>query len=691
MVWKVGALVALIFAAQVARAEDEPAAELDKAAELDSLDLDSLLSLEVAVASLKATSLRESPGIVSVVTREEILATGARDLIDVLRLLPGFFFGTDVQGAVGIGIRGNWGHEGKILLLIDGQEMNELGYQTTQFGHHYPVDNIERIEIIRGPGSAIYGGNAELSVIKVITRSGEAVHGARGSVTYGIPHDFYSGDGDTTGFADVYLEAGDKSDDFEWSLSGRIGRSVRSNELFETLTGTTGAYALGKQSTLRPLFLNGSVAYRGVRLRLMYDGYELDSRDAFDVPMTVATPFGFRGIYAELAGEFQVAPGLMILPKLSYKRQLSWYSFYDNDEQRQELLDVGTYSTRLYDRYLANATVSWDAFDEANVIIGAEIFYDSADGRQEPEDTRDLNWFVDDGELVQKLSFFTAAGFAQFLWPNDIVNFTIGGRLEAHSEFGVNAVPRIALTKVFDNGMHAKLLAAQAFRTPSFLNKSLEGVVNPDNKVKLERTSVIEAELGYRITDSISVVGNGFITQIKDPIIYTYDVDVDAEAYFNRGQSAVLGGELEGRMKDDNLDVMISYAYYQRLGETVEEYTVPDSSSLLGASRHKLSGRVLIEVLPQLVIAPSFAFSFGRYAYLPESPDAPAAMDPELLFGLAATGRDLGVRGLDFTVFVHDLFDTVEKFPQPYTGGHAPLSGPGRQIGLRLSYDYSLD
>ena len=64
--------------------------------------------MEVSVASLKAMSLRESPGIVSVVTREDMLSWGARDLVDVLRMVPGFYLGVDVQGAVGVGIRGNW-------------------------------------------------------------------------------------------------------------------------------------------------------------------------------------------------------------------------------------------------------------------------------------------------------------------------------------------------------------------------------------------------------------------------------------------------------------------------------------------------------------------------------------------------------------------------------------------------------
>jgi outer membrane cobalamin receptor len=91
--------------------------------------------------------------------------------MEVLRNVPGFEFGLDVEGVVGLGIRGNWAHEGKVVLFIDGQEMNESLYSTLQFGNHYPVEHIDRIEIIRGPGSALHGGFAAYAVINIITRT----------------------------------------------------------------------------------------------------------------------------------------------------------------------------------------------------------------------------------------------------------------------------------------------------------------------------------------------------------------------------------------------------------------------------------------------------------------------------------------------------------------------------------------
>ena len=63
-------------------------------------------------------------------------------------------FAVDVEGVVGIGVRGNWANEAKVLLLIDGMEMNETVYGTLQFSDRYPIDQVKRIEIIRGPGSS---------------------------------------------------------------------------------------------------------------------------------------------------------------------------------------------------------------------------------------------------------------------------------------------------------------------------------------------------------------------------------------------------------------------------------------------------------------------------------------------------------------------------------------------------------
>ncbi len=151
---------------------------------LEELKRDSTDNL-ITLATQTTLRLRDAPNVVSVITRADIEAMNARDLLDVLRHVQGFDFGVDVNGVVGMGLRGNWAHEGKILLMIDGLEMNELMYGTTQLGNHFSPSLIERIEIIRGAGSAIYGGFAEYGVINIVTRGSENLNGLQLNNTFG--------------------------------------------------------------------------------------------------------------------------------------------------------------------------------------------------------------------------------------------------------------------------------------------------------------------------------------------------------------------------------------------------------------------------------------------------------------------------------------------------------------------------
>src|SRR5690349_19643461 len=100
--------------------DEDDGSELPAGYADETATLELLLATEVGVATKKARTVRDSPGVVTLVTREDIEASGARDLLDVLMLVPGFDAALDVGGVVGLGFRGNWGHEGKVLLLVDG-------------------------------------------------------------------------------------------------------------------------------------------------------------------------------------------------------------------------------------------------------------------------------------------------------------------------------------------------------------------------------------------------------------------------------------------------------------------------------------------------------------------------------------------------------------------------------------------
>jgi outer membrane receptor for ferrienterochelin and colicin len=143
------------------RAQGEP--------EYFDMSLTELLSINVYSASRSITSIAEAPSVMTVVTAEDISKQGLKTLEEVLQRVPGFF-ATSTGTRTIVGNRGVL--TGNILLLIDGHPVNSIIKNGFNNQHIFPLlDNIERIEVIRGPGSTLWGADAALGVINIITRS----------------------------------------------------------------------------------------------------------------------------------------------------------------------------------------------------------------------------------------------------------------------------------------------------------------------------------------------------------------------------------------------------------------------------------------------------------------------------------------------------------------------------------------
>ena len=121
----------------------------------------------VSLATLTETPVAEAPAIASVIGREEIRAFGFRTAADVIKALPGFETSRDVQGHDRIAVRGIRS-EPEVLVLLDGHELNNP-YDARAL-LRIPAENLERVEAIRGPGSALYGAGAFLGVVNLVPR-----------------------------------------------------------------------------------------------------------------------------------------------------------------------------------------------------------------------------------------------------------------------------------------------------------------------------------------------------------------------------------------------------------------------------------------------------------------------------------------------------------------------------------------
>ncbi|MFM9986464.1 MAG: TonB-dependent receptor plug domain-containing protein [Flavobacteriales bacterium] len=144
-----------------------------------SVDINEFSSTSVGVdeenttslSILDRTDLRESNTNIIVFNEQQIRASGARDLMELLRFVPGLSLGRDVDDVIGVGMRGLWAQEGKVLFLYDGIPLNEFDFGTCALGSRFELDNIQRVEIINGPGSVFFGGTAALGVVNIISKS----------------------------------------------------------------------------------------------------------------------------------------------------------------------------------------------------------------------------------------------------------------------------------------------------------------------------------------------------------------------------------------------------------------------------------------------------------------------------------------------------------------------------------------
>ncbi len=132
-------------------------------------------------ASKHLQSAEDAPSSVTVITADDIQQHGYRTLADVLNVVRGFFVTYD-RTYSSLGIRGfarPGDYNTRVLLLVDGHRLNDNVYDEAMIGTEFPVDVdlIQRVEIIRGPASSLYGSNAFFGVINVVTKHGADLEG----------------------------------------------------------------------------------------------------------------------------------------------------------------------------------------------------------------------------------------------------------------------------------------------------------------------------------------------------------------------------------------------------------------------------------------------------------------------------------------------------------------------------------
>jgi outer membrane cobalamin receptor len=636
-----------------------------------SSEMEKIINEKLGVASKKPLSIRKSPSIVSVISEDEIRKSGARDLVDVLRQVPGFDFGVDVQGVVGFAVRGNWSHEGKVLVLLDGQEMNETLYGTVPLGNNFPVQQIKRIEIIRGPGSAIYGGYAEYGVVNIITKSGEDLNGGSLDVVYGQMEKTFAR-------RNVYASWGRKMGGWKVSLAGLIGQGNRSDRTYTDID--TGSFDMAGNSQFNPSYANLGVSYRNTSVRIIYDRLHLTTRDGYVAVLSKPYDNNFTNYYAELRHDWKVNDKFIITPRFNFKSQTGW-----NNQQTILLEDSSySYNNKTANRYRFNLTASYDITHNLNLTGGGEFFNDYAVARG--ADTTLFQKYVNDSvsQPLASVSYQNYAAFVQCLWRNRVVNITLGARYDNSSAFGGAFVPRIGLVKNVQK-FNFKLLFGYSFRAPAIENISTayRGQMRP------ERSRTLEFEAGRQIGRNSYLTLSLFSFTTLNPIIYFYEEVTDREFYRNREQGGSRGVEVEYKVKQTWGYLSANYAFYSVAGQTiVPEYQIGGINNLnLAFPAHKINVNAAYRLGDHFSINPSASFMSVRYG-LATNDTVATRFNPVLLLNLFLTYDHLLTEGLSLGAGCYDVLGQNFQFIQPYNSLHAPLPGPSREFVFRLSYRF---
>jgi iron complex outermembrane receptor protein len=258
-----------------------------KAADLTQLSLEDLLNVQVTTASKKEQKLAQIPAAVCVITADDIARSGLTSIPEVLRLAPGVDVAQISSSVWAIAIRGfNSRYSNKLLVLVDGRTVYSATFSQVLWNvQDLPLDDVERIEVIRGPGAVLWGANAVDGVINIITRNANDTQGGLLSVTGGshdsalasLRYGWHTGPNAAFRFSTQYVDRSPvatpsgASDNDRWDLQradfrGDWSPSQRNGFMFEGNLDQSHAWETNEQAVLGPALVeitNGPSVYSG--------------------------------------------------------------------------------------------------------------------------------------------------------------------------------------------------------------------------------------------------------------------------------------------------------------------------------------------------------------------------------------------------------------------------------------------
>lgn len=638
----------------------------EKEIDLYSLSLEDLINIEVSISTKTKINLRENPGIVTVITKDEIKRSGARDIIELFHLfVPGFDFGVDVEGVVGMGIRGIWAHEGKYLFMVNGFEMNDGMFSCVPFGNHFALDNVERIEIIRGPGSAVYGGFAGLGVVNIITRSGFE---QGGKITYTATHTGKQFSMNQISFGQTVT-----GEDVTFNIASTYGAGSRSDRnYFDYYQNTRN---LTRASDIYNKQLSLQLTYKNFTAQTLLDEYSFEQIDLWD-QLYPGPPLqeSFRSNFGEFSYKFHKS-NLTIIPKINYKWQKPW---------RLNVPDMEYTNNKVFNKLSPSVNAIY-GIKNLQITGGIEYNYDNL------KQPKTISYQFEEPFKNGKnyLDYQNFGAYTQILWNSKYANISVGARYDNSTKYGDAFVPRIGITKAFKK-FHFKIMGNKSFRVPGGImpNRVPEGF----KKLKPEYGTIYEFETGYILAPYSTIVLNVYDITFKDLIIYGKEPQTGVGYYKNQGHVGTAGIEVGFKINTDKLFSTINFAYYRRKSSNSDSlFMVPtDNNQYLALSPVRINSLIGYRVSRNSTVSITTSYFGERYSYnyLNNNKDILVKHKANLLVGLNLEFMNFPFKKFETQVIATNLLNSDFYYLQPYKGAHGPLPGLDRSFGFRVIYEY---
>lgn len=647
----------------------------------DALSLQDLLNVKVEIAARTPQTAEQAPSIVTVITRQDIETYGARDAADILRMIPGFEFGMDVTGVAGLGFRGIWVQEGKALMMIDGLPINDPAYGNQNLIGELPASVIERVEVIRGPGSALYGGFAEVAAVNFITAKGAQVDGvtARGRVG-AIGQGEFPREGN--------LSAGIQSGDTEVSAHVGYSKSPFSAQTYNDYFG--GSIKLGEENYGRAWeHVIVQASSHGFHLAFHRTSFNYNAQDGFyavEQPINGTNPdlVNNTSDVVRVSYDRELFRGFKLLPIGEFSRGNSI-----NTALRPASPIFGEFSGTGMDllHYRAELGASYDIPGAGQVLagVGYERYQDKDVGA---DNAPGFQLSTDPANTSYNASSDSKYAFGQYLQQLGPVGVTAGARYD-QTTFGSAFAPRVGLTYV-PGAFNAKLLYGRAFRIPTPW-QVYSRLLNFPGKLDPETADNYQAEAGYKFSSHLDARVNVFFIDVRSPIVYQGALN----AYQNYGRIQSYGAEGELAARFANYGGFFNIGYSRPGTATSRELLDDDKSHGLGLPPVKANLGAYLRY-GKLRFAPSVTFLGTRYAQseagatadpVAGNPYQTAAFDPLLLVNANATLVDV-LPDLDLDLSGHNLAGAHYVLLQPYYGSHAPMPTNDREVSVGARYRF---